>query len=381
MPIRIGFAGGGSGGHLYPLLAVADALRKEMPHDLELLYFGPHHILAEDFEAREIRSYAIASSKFRRYFDIANIIDIPKFFWSIFQALVKLYITIPDAIFSKGGPGALAVVLVARWYRIPVVIHESDAVPGLTNRISASFAQKILVSFKNAEQFFSKGRVTMVGNPVREGLGSGYGDSKILKEQMQFDSTKPLLLVLGGSQGSQRMNSFILDNLEELIKEIQILHQVGVANYENAYILSQSAIKNIGETFASHYRLTPYFANDQMREALSAADIVMSRAGSGAIFEIAASGKPAILIPLSDSAGDHQRANAYEYTESGAGITIEETNFTLNLVLSQIRSILKNEEMRQKMHQAALNFYRPTAAADIATEVIQVAKKVTKPAF
>ncbi|MFA6407767.1 MAG: UDP-N-acetylglucosamine--N-acetylmuramyl-(pentapeptide) pyrophosphoryl-undecaprenol N-acetylglucosamine transferase [Candidatus Paceibacterota bacterium] len=375
MAIRIAFAGGGSGGHLYPLLAVADALRKEMPSDLELLYFGPRHMLAEEFEAREIISYRIASSKFRRYFDIANIIDIPKFFWSILQALVKLYSAMPDVVFSKGGPGALAVVLIARWYRIPVIIHESDAVPGLTNRLSASFAKKILVSFKNAEQFFSKEKVRLVGNPVRVGLGSSYGDPKILKEQMQFDSTKPLLLVLGGSQGSQRINSFVLDNLEELIKEIQILHQTGVANYENARILSQSAIKNIGETFASHYRLTPFLSNNQMREALSAADIVMSRAGSGAIFEIAASGKPAILIPLSDSAGDHQRANAYEYTEFGGGITIEENNFTLNLVLSQIRGILKNDEMRQKMHEKALTFYRPSAATDIATEILDITKK------
>lgn len=376
MAMRITFAGGGSGGHLYPLISIADELKKQTPKGEECVisYFGPKHPLAEEFEAREIRQYRIASSKLRRYFDIGNLIDVPKFFWSILQAIVKLYFVMPDVVFSKGGPGALAVVLAARWYRIPVIVHESDAVPGLTNRISAKFAKIILTAFDEASAAFAPAHTEMVGNPVRALFLGSYGVNRSMKSELQFDPQKPLALVLGGSQGSQRINAFILENAELILPEVQLYMQTGGANFEQARLLSQSAVRMLGAAYAGQFRIAPYFTGVQMRDALDAADLVVSRAGSGAIFEIAAAGKPAILIPLSDAAGDHQRANAYAYSKTGAAAVIEESNLTPNLVLSQIHTILNNQETLAKMRAGAHSFSRPDAAERIARIIREAVK-------
>lgn len=374
MNIRIALAGGGTGGHLYPLLAVADALREVAGNDTRISYFGPEHALINEFEARNITIYPIASSKLRRYAALGNIIDFPKFIWSIFQALAKLYTEMPNVVFSKGGPGALPVVLAARWYMIPVVIHESDAIPGLTNKLSAKSAVKILLAFKEAEGYFPRNKTQVVGNPVRA-MFSGYSaDQKQSKRALQFDAEKPLVFMLGGSQGSQRVNTFILDNLDQFLPVFQIAHQTGLDNFVAARAQAATMTQRMDPIIQNQYKPYGYLAADQMKSLFDAADIVISRAGSGAIFEIAAAGKPAILIPLSDAAQDHQRANAYAYASTGAASVIEEANFTAHLVLSQVGAILKDPNAQTRVKTAAQNFFKPHAARDIALAILSAAK-------
>lgn len=373
MKIHITFAGGGTGGHLYPLLSVADELQTRQDVDIRISYFGPENALMDEFVTRNIKTYKIASSKLRRYFDIQNIIDIPKFFFGILQAFFKLYSEMPDVVFSKGGPGALPVIIAAKWYMIPVVIHESDAVPGLTTRLSAKFAKRILVAFENAVQYFPAEKVRVVGNPIRKDLAGNYGDAAVLKKQMQLDEHLQNVLVLGGSQGSMRINSFVLDSLKYFLSEMQIVHQTGAANFDEIQLLSKSILKGIGEPASTRYHAFAYFPLARMKEALGAADIIISRAGSGAIFEIAASGKPAILIPLSDAANDHQRENAYAYAKTGAATVVEESNLTANLMLSLIHSMLKDETTIMKTQTAAKSFFKPLAARDIAEEILRLA--------
>jgi UDP-N-acetylglucosamine--N-acetylmuramyl-(pentapeptide) pyrophosphoryl-undecaprenol N-acetylglucosamine transferase len=283
----------------------------------------------------------------------------------------------PDAVFSKGGPGALAIILVCRFYQIPVVIHESDSIPGLTNKISAKSAEKIEIAFPSASNYFpQKKEINLVGNPVRGSL-LREGEKEAAKLSFGFDINKPVVLVMGGSQGAEKINEFILENVESLATKFQILQQVGQKNFEsykNEYIFVS---KNFAPEIKKSYVFVPYF-DLNLKDAYDASDLIVSRAGAGAIFEIAARGKPAILIPLDKSANDHQKQNAYEYAQTGAALVIEQENLLVNLFINQIELILSNKERLEKMSAAAKSFYQPNAATKIAEDVVNVALKFGK---
>jgi len=359
---RILLTGGGSGGHISPLLAVAEEIRRQ---DSEVLiyYLGPKSKFNEEFLPLGIKVYKVAGAKLRRYFDPRNFIDIPKFFYGFFQALLKIYFIMPDMVFSKGGTGALPVVLAARFYFIPVLIHDSDSVPGLTNRTSSRFAKHIFISFKTAEAYFPKAKTELVGNPIRtEILTNRPSDSESAKALLGFNKEEPLVVFLGGSQGATRLNDFILDNFEELISFTQVFHQVGDGNLNEA-----EKLKNSGK----RYRYGGFIGAEEMKLALSAADVVVSRAGSAAIFEIASFGKPAILVPLPEAASDHQRVNAYEYERSGGAVVLEENNLSWGILKIEIEKVLANPETRERMSLAAKAFAKPGAAELIARRILE----------
>jgi len=372
--IRVLLTGGGTGGHIYPLLVVADALSAHQKmQDIRVSYCGPRNRYQEEFRMRDIRMYPILSSKIRRYASFQNIIDIPKFFLSIFQAFITLYRIMPDVVFSKGGPGSLAVVLAARFYLIPVIIHESDSVPGLSNRIAGKMAQRIGVSFPESASYFPEKKTAVVGNPIRDVL-TRMISPEAAKTRLRFDSQKPLLVVLGGSQGSAELNEFILRNLKVLLEKIQIFHQCGDGNLKEVREISRIALKELDPSLRSRYRIEGFLGTDEMRDALSAADIVLSRSGSGAIFEIARSGKPAILVPLKGSAREHQRENALSYARSGAALIFERKNLTANVFLMKAEEILSDKDRYESMVRAAEAFSRPDAGKVIAEEIMRLAK-------
>ncbi len=375
--IKILLTGGGSGGHVYPFLAVAEALQKiaaEKGATASLSYLGPKDEYAEALKPAGIKVRGIVSAKFRRYGSIQNLLDVPKFAIGLVEALIKIFFMMPDAIFSKGGTGALPVILAGWFYRIPIIIHESDATPGLTNKISARFAARIAVSFEKALDYFDTKKTALTGTPVRSNLLQNLPAQASAKETIGFDPQKPLTLIVGGSQGSQRINEFIVTNLPAIIKETQILHQTGVGNYVQIEMLSRAALGGLAPRAGEKkiYFPAPYFGDDY-KTALAAADLVVSRAGSGTISEIAAFGKPSILIPLEESANDHQRANAYEFSKTGAAVTIEESNLLPAVFINQIRSLLNHAEATQKMSAAARAFFKPDASEVIAREILGLA--------
>ncbi len=374
---RILLTGGGSGGHVYPLLAVAEALRKlgnDQGLHLELYYVGPKDEYTKILAKVGIEARNIPAAKLRRYLSIENIFDIPKFFFGLIAAFWTVFWMMPDAIFSKGGTGAFSVVVAGWVYRIPIIIHESDAAPGLTNLLSARFASRIALSFETALPYFNPKKTALVGAPVRRELLTDRPTPEAAKEQLGFNPQEPLMLILGGSQGSERINQFILTNLESISKETQILHQTGSANYKEAEKLSRVSLMNVPVKTASvrRYEAVPYFP-DNLKMALAAADLVVARAGSGTITEIAAFGKPAILIPLEGAANDHQRINAYEFAKMGAAVVIEEENLLPAIFLRQVKSILADAALRQKMSSASTKFFKPGAAEVIAQEVLRLA--------
>lgn len=357
--------GGGTGGHIFPLLAVARELQKQAVDkkiDLELRYYGPRTIYNDYFKQAGIAIKNIAGAKLRRYFSPQNFVDVPKLFWSILQSLWKVYWFMPDAAFSKGGPGALPVLLACWFYRVPIFIHESDTVPGLTNQISGRWAKKVFLGWESTKKFFPKKNTEVVGVPLREEILSRLNlDIFGAKESFGFNIKEPVVLILGGSQGAQRINDFILANLEIFIAKFQILHQVGSANYETHVNNFDQLYGQWPKELRERYKIFAFFEKN-LADAYAAADLVVSRAGASAIFEIAAFGKPAILIPLPEAANDHQKINAYEYAQTGAAIVMEEANFLANVVLGQIEKVLNNPDVRQKTSITAKGFAKPKAA-------------------
>lgn len=377
--IKVLFTGGGSGGHVYPLLAVADELKKLAVAEklvLELDYLGPRDRHAALFAKENINARAIFTGKLRRYLSLENIFDIPKFFFGLLQALFVMWWIMPDVIFSKGGTGALPVVIAGWFYMIPIIIHESDAKPGLTNLLSSWFAKRVAVSFEPAQRYFNPKKTALVGVPVRKSVFSGKIDQAQAKEALGFDAQHPLIVVLGGSQGSTRINQFILENLENILKDAQVLHQTGPTNFAEIERLSQAVVRGLPLEMGkkTRYRATQHLEESEMANALGAADLVISRAGSSTIFEAAAFGKPAILIPLEEAANDHQRVNAYEFARGGGAVVIEEVNLLPGVFMAQLKTILGNSQKLTQMGLASEKFFRPGAAEAIAREIWRLAQ-------
>lgn len=376
--IVIALAGGGSGGHVYPLIAVAGALQEQAKAagmELFLHYYGSNDRFRADIERQGIKFHSLLTGKLRRYASILTIIDIPKIFLGFIQALFKLYASMPDVIFSKGGPGAFPMVLAGWFYKIPVVIHESDSVPGLTTLASARFAKKIALSFEQTAAYFNPQKAILTGNPIRQELLTNRLSREDAKTKLGFDPAKPLLFVNGGSQGASKLNEFVVLNLDTILPLAQVLHQTGPDNFIDTKKLAEAEIVGLPTSVSTQSRYEPigYLGAEQQRDALSAADIVLARAGSGSIFEASAFGKPVILVPLISAARDHQNENALAFSKTGGGIVIEEPNLNINIFLSEFQKILSDPNTMQAMGQASAAFAKPDAANAVATTVLELA--------
>lgn len=369
--MRILFTGGGSGGHFFPALAVIRELKRiaeeERILDLELFYMGPDDFGRDLLKQEGVVAVSIASGKMRRYFSFQNFLDIFTVITGTWQAIWNMYLITPDVIFSKGGYGALPAIIAAALFRIPLIIHESDAVPGKVSKFSARFAKRIGVAFPSAAGFFPKEKTAVVGVPIRKRILGG--SSTEAKENFDIFSNLPVVGFMGASQGAQKINDATLGVLKELTDEFEILHQTGTKNYKDvngeAGVILESARKE-------RYHPFGFLDETELRDFYLVSDLVVSRAGASSIFEIAVWGKPAILIPLRDAAQNHQRKNAYEYAGTGAAIIVEETNLTPHILLAEIKKIMGNPELMKKMKEAAQKFARIDSAELIAKEILKM---------
>jgi len=273
----------------------------------------------------------------------------------------------PDAVFSKGGYGSFPVMFAAWLFMVPSrVIHESDTVPGMANRFASVFAKKISVAFPVAALKFPVDKTAVVGLPVRGDLCN----QDIKQARMFFDiqSDRKVVLVMGGSQGAQKINEVIAQILQQLLEKYEIIHLCGQKNYESFKSQLQEMYKN---KLNGYYHLYP-FLTEEMKFAFTLADVVVSRASATSMFEISACGKPSILIPLPNSAQDHQRKNAYEYAKTGAGTIMEENNLTPHLLFANIISILDDKSVAERMSSNASAFIVKNSAEIIAKEILQL---------
>lgn len=372
--MKILFAGGGTGGHFYPIIAVAEEiteLSKEyrlLPP--ELVFMSPSPYDAALLYDKNIVFKKTYAGKRRLYRSVFNVLDVFKTGWGIITSLVSVFSLYPDVVFGKGGYASFPVLCAARILRIPVVIHESDTVPGRVNAWAAKFATKIAVSYPEAVSAFPQNKVAITGNPVRKELMEPLHDGA--HEYLKLSNNVPTVFVVGGSQGAQLLNDVVVDALPELLTMCNVIHQTGSANYKDVTTRTDAALLN--NPFKDRYKPFEYLDTLAMRMAAGAANVVLSRAGS-TIFEIAAWGVPSIIVPITESNGDHQRKNAFAYARSQACVVIEEQNLTSHILISEIRRIVTNTETAQRMKQAATAFAKRDAARTIAKEIISIALK------
>ena len=268
--MKILFTGGGTAGHIIPIIAIVRELRKTHPQsDLQLFYMGPKDNFGSVLLSQEgIKIKTVFAGKVRRYFGIIsffqNIFDI--FFKTpigIVQAFFYVFFLAPDVIFSKGGYGSFPIVFSGRFLKVPIFLHESDVIPGLANRILAKFALEIFVSFPAKQvEYFSLKKMISVGNPIRKEILEG--SLQTAKTMFGLSGERPLVLILGGSQGAQRINDIILQVLPEMLTQFEVIHQCGEKNFKQVKAETQVVVSSDLE---KHYHLFPFL--NQIRVPVS----------------------------------------------------------------------------------------------------------------
>ena len=368
--MRVLFTAGGTGGHFYPIIAISEKLNKLIEknklYNVELLFMSDKVFDENLLTQNHITLKKISTGKLRRYFSFENFIDIFKTVYAVLSVLIQMYKIYPDVVVGKGGYASFPALFAARFFRIPVIIHESDSVPGKVNKWAGKFAYRIAVSYPSAAEFFPKDRTALVGNPLREAvLSLSEGGAELLG----LEEGIPTIFILGGSQGSQKINDTIMQIVGSLVKNYQIIHQTGKANIKDVENISKSVLRD--NEHRDRYKAFGHLNDEAMKMSAGAADIIVSRAGSS-IFEIAAWGLPSILIPLPDSGGDHQRKNAFTYARTGAAVVVEEANLTPHLLETEINRIMEDDNEREKMKVAAKGFAKLDAAEKVAEQIMQV---------
>ncbi len=374
--MKILMTGGMTGGHFYPIIAVAEALNEVSIHEKILapkLYFmAPDPYNKQELFDHDIEYISAMAGKRRvnpkGISKIRNFIDLFKMGIGILSAVIKMYFIMPDVIFSKGGFGSFPALVAARFFKIPVVVHESDSVPGRVNVWAGKFANKIALSYKEAALFFPKDKVAYTGNPVRKDIREPLTSGAF--EYLQLEKDVPVLLILGGSQGGKIINDAILTALPSLLDKYQIIHQTGKNNLIEVKRTAHVILEN--NQYESRYHVYDYLNTLSMRMAAGASSLIISRGGS-TIFEIALWGVPSILIPITDTNGDHQRKNSYNYARESGAVVIEETNLTPEILVNEIQRIITNKALTIKMSEGAKNFARTDSAELIAREILKIA--------
>ncbi|MDA1301200.1 MAG: undecaprenyldiphospho-muramoylpentapeptide beta-N-acetylglucosaminyltransferase [Proteobacteria bacterium] len=327
--MKIILTGGGTAGHVTPNVALIEALRDS---GAQIGYVGSYDGIERQIIARQkVRYWPIASGKLRRYFSWQNFIDPLLIAWGLLQSLVIVFREKPDVVFSKGGFVSVPLVYAARFWRVPVICHESDVTPGLANRLCFPVVQRVCVNFAETGQYLSdsvRARMVVTGTPVRRSLVRG--DPVRGLQSVGLDAGKPLLLIFGGSLGSARINGQVRRVLDELLSRYHIVHVVGAGNVDES--LSGRA----------GYQQRDYL-DAEFGDVLAAADVVISRAGANSLYELLVTRTPHILIPLPSlaSRGD-QLDNARTFLRLGYSNVLEESDLNDLSLVSLIDQVYGN---------------------------------------
>ncbi len=356
---RLVITGGGTGGHVFPGIAVAEALAAITP--IEVLWLGTD---------RKVEVNALAATDWKhdsldvtpiKGTGIANklkaVFNLPA---AVIRAAFRLKNFGPHVVLGVGGYVSGPVLLAARILGIPSAIHEQNAVPGLANRMAARFADRIFVTYRESEAFFKNPRIELTGNPVR----SAILNSAITPSENKQDM--PSVLVLGGSQGAAALNRVVsaaLRNIWQSGHKVHIVHQTGEASAEEteAYYRKEGIEADV----------RPFITD--MAQAYRQADLVISRAGATTLAEITALGKPSILIPYPYAADNHQEKNAQAMTDAGAAIMFLESDIGAMRLAGEIENILGDRARLETMSKAAMKLGKRDAAAHIAKELMSLA--------
>lgn len=370
--MRIVLVGGGTGGHFYPLIAIAEQIRaydSTSGSDTELFYVGPEAYNQTELERCRIAFVYCPAGKQRTYRSWRNYVDLLKILAGIVVAFYKLLRLYPDVVMSKGGYTSMPIVLAAWLLRIPIVIHESDAVPGRANLFAARFARYIGIAHDDVAQYFPTDKVALVGMPIR----TIFFNSTQAQGALAVPTDKPIIFITGGSSGAERINNLVLDALDELLPHYTVVHQCGSTHAKDVSEAAAALITD--QSLLAHYFVVGNLDQTQMVAALKSASLIVSRAGSTTLFEIALLGKPAIVIPIPEDISRDQRTNAYAYARGGGAVVLEEHNLSDTLLVSEVDRIVTNPTVYNEMSAAAQNFTVGTAAATLANTLISIGKE------
>lgn len=348
---RIVLTGGGTAGHVTPNIALLPRL-KELGYDIH--YIGSYDGIEKKLiEQCQIPYYGISSGKLRRYFDWKNFSDPFKVLKGYRQARGLLKTLKPDVVFSKGGFVSVPVVMAAGRRKIPAIIHESDMTPGLANKLAIPSACKVCCNFPETIKYLPEGKAVLTGSPIRKELLSGNKQNGLT--YCRFKPDKPVIMVIGGSSGSQFINEIIRSILPNLQKNYQVLHLCGKGNLDESL--------NNTEGYAQFE-----YANKELSDLFALADIVISRAGANAICELLALRKPNILIPLSAAAsrGD-QILNARSFERQGFSMVLEEEHLNNVTLENAIQELFKN----RSQYMAAMSKSKQFNSVETVVQLIE----------
>lgn len=366
--IRILLTGGGTAGHTIPIIAIVQALRKKK--GLKFFWLGGGEPEKSAAEENNIPFQKIVSGKMRRYLSLWNLIDFFKIPVGIFQSFFLILGFKPDLVLSKGGYVSLPVVLAAWLLRKKIIVHESDVILGLANRIALRFASKVLLGFvkgveggkpsfaratEGKEVKVKEKKYIFVGNPIRVEIFKG--DKEEGYKFFDFTPDKKTILIMGGGQGARFINNLVKKSLPNL-GHYQIIHLVG----------PQNKLPKRKE----NYKPFKWLSAKKMAFAYSAANLVMARAGANSLAEIAAKGLPSVLIPLPLGASYHQQANARVFEKRGASVVLEQGNLSSKKLVKAIKSLLEDEKRLEKMSRQAKSLAKLDAASRIADEILEM---------
>jgi UDP-N-acetylglucosamine--N-acetylmuramyl-(pentapeptide) pyrophosphoryl-undecaprenol N-acetylglucosamine transferase len=373
--MRILVSGGGTGGHIYPALAVARVLQQR--HGAELLFLGD----ANGLETRIVPQagvpfVTITAGKLRRYLSPGTLTDLARIPVGMAQALRHVGRFRPHAAFTSGGYVSVPAGVAARLHGAPLLMHQQDVSPNLANRLLTPVASRISVSFPKSLEHFPKRKTSLAGNPVREPILAMAGtDPAMLKARLGFDPHLPLLLVTGGSQGARHLNQVVAAALPYLLPLCQVLHVSGHLTYEETRAQTSAHLAGdpTGGRLAARYQLHAYL-DDPMPAALAASDVVLCRAGAATLAELAVLARPSLLVPLPPGfTGSPQLVNAEMFARAGAATIVLDHDLTIERLRAELPPLLADPARLAAMGQAARALARPDAATALADAVAALA--------
>lgn len=305
--MKIVMTGGGTAGHVVPHIALMPELKK---NGHKLFYIGSSGIEKTMIEQTGVDFYTISAGKLRRYMSFQNFVDIFKVIFGCFQSFIHLLKIRPDVVFSKGGFVSVPVALSAWLLRIPVVTHESDLTPGLANKIVKGFCKKILFTFPETEKYLPASKRRYVGSPVREDIFAGSRSKGLQYCGFSDDDPRPVVLVMGGSLGAQKLNELLAAQIQEITKDFRIVHLTGkgkkVLDNRDGYVAFE-------------------FVSEELKDIYAITDLIVARSGANSIFEFLALNKAMLLVPLEAGSRGDQLQNARSFVESGFAMLARES--------------------------------------------------------
>lgn len=367
--MKVILSGGGTGGHIYPALTIADAIKKECP-DAEIFFVGTKEGLEKNIIPRygyELKFIEVAGFKRSLSFDTV------RSFFKLFSGLADAYKIVadakPDLVIGTGGYVCGPICFMAALKGIPACIQEQNAMPGVTNKILARFVNKVFLGYEEGRKYFSgSSEKIYTGNPIRTEILE-HEKSEALAE-LGLDPNKKTILVSGGSRGARSINKAMLEAELKLSgrEDVQVLHATGDINYDD-YIKEINSKGGVKENII----IKPYLHN--MPVALAAADLAVFRAGAIGLAELMASGIPSVLVPYPYATANHQEHNARAVEGHGAAKVILDKDLTGEIILAEIEKLLNNPEELLKMQKAAASLGKPEAAEQIAVSALALVKK------